>query len=200
MENRIEDLIDEIERYVDGCRPKAFSGNSQIIVDKDQIDELLRDLRLTCPKEIQKYQKIVANQDAIISAAKEKAQNMIDQATEQTSQLVNEHEIMQQAYAQANEVVTTATKRAQEVMDNGVTEANQMREASIEYMDEMLGNFENVLSHAITNLNQKHKEYVDMLNGYLEIARQNRASLHPVEENTATEEGGEKEDSGLDVI
>ena len=45
MSSKIEQLIDEIEQFIDGCKYKALS-NSQIIVDKEQIEELLRELRM----------------------------------------------------------------------------------------------------------------------------------------------------------
>ncbi len=197
MTSRIEQLIDEIEEYIDSCKPKAFSNNTQIIVNKDEIEDLLRELRMKCPEEIKKYQQIVKNKEAILQDAKEKAQTLIDNATEQTNQLINEHEIMQQAYNQANEVVRMATNQAQEILDKGVMEANQVREAAIAYMDEMLGNLENVLSHAMNNLNQKHEEYIQTLNGYYDIVKQNRMSLYPsATADTASDEGSDN----LDVI
>ena len=39
MSSRIEQLIDEIEEYIDNCKPQAFSS-TKIIVNKDEIDEL----------------------------------------------------------------------------------------------------------------------------------------------------------------
>ena len=70
------------------------------------------------PDEIKRYQKIIANRDAILADAKAKADAMIEEAQVQTTELVSEHEIMQQAYAQANEIVTQATSQAQEILDN----------------------------------------------------------------------------------
>lgn len=43
--SRIEQLIDEIEEYVEGCKPAPFS-QSKIIVQKEQLYELLTELRL----------------------------------------------------------------------------------------------------------------------------------------------------------
>ena len=42
MSSRIEQLIDEIEEYIEGCKPK-FMSSTEIIVNKDEIDELLRE-------------------------------------------------------------------------------------------------------------------------------------------------------------
>ena len=121
MSSRIEQLIDEIEEYIDNCKYQPLS-NTKIIVNKEEIDELLRELRMKTPEEIKRYQKIISNKEAILNDAREKAQSLINEATEQTTELINEHEIMQQAYAQANEVVQLATKQAQDIVDNATLE------------------------------------------------------------------------------
>ena len=133
MSSRIEQLIDEIEEYIDNCKYQALS-NTKIIVNKEEIDELLRELRMKTPDEIKRYQKIISNKEAILNQnAKAKAEALINEATVQTNELINEHEIMQQAYAQANEVVSLASHQAQEILDNATIEANNMRAAAIQY-------------------------------------------------------------------
>ena len=73
MSSRIEQLIDELEEYIESCKPK-FMSNSEIIVNKEEIDELLRELRMRTPEEIKRYQKIISNKEAILNDAREKAQ------------------------------------------------------------------------------------------------------------------------------
>ena len=124
MSSRIEQIIEEIEEYIDSCKFQPLS-TTKIIVNKDQMDELLRELRMKTPDEIKRYQKIIANKDAILADAQAKADSMIEEAQIQTNELVSEHEIMQQAYAQANEVVTAATEQAQEILDNATRDANE---------------------------------------------------------------------------
>ena len=116
MSSRIEQIIEEIEEYIDrDCKFQPLS-TTKIIVNKEHLDELLRELRMKTPDEIKRYQKIIANRDAILADAKAKADAMIEEAQVQTTELVSEHEIMQQAYAQANEIVTQATAQAQEIL------------------------------------------------------------------------------------
>lgn len=43
------------------------------------------------PDEIKRYQKIIANKDAILADAQAKADNMIEEAHIQTNELVSEH-------------------------------------------------------------------------------------------------------------
>ena len=102
--SRIEQIITEIEDYIDSCKFQPLS-NTKILVNKEEIEELLVELRLRIPEEIKKYQKIISNQDAILQEARSQADAMVAEATAQTNELVNEHEIMQRAYAEANSII-----------------------------------------------------------------------------------------------
>ena len=44
MASRIEQIIDEIEDYIDGCKTQAFAP-SKIIVNRETMEELLNELR-----------------------------------------------------------------------------------------------------------------------------------------------------------
>ena len=89
MSSRIEQIIDELEEYVESCKPK-FMSNSEIIVNKDEIDELIRELRMKTPDEIKRYQKIISNKEAILNDAREKAEKLINDATVHTNELISE--------------------------------------------------------------------------------------------------------------
>lgn len=178
MSSRIEQLIDEIEEYIDSCKPQAFSS-TKIVVNKDEIDELLRELRMKTPDEIKRYQKIISNKEAILNDARTKAESLINEATIQTNQLINEHEIMQQAYAQANEVVTMATRQAQEILDNATMEANQVRMSAMQYMDDMLANLENIIAASSQTAVADYDALIGNLNHYHDIIQSNRAELGP---------------------
>ena len=123
MSSRMEQIIEEIEEYIDNCKYQPLSS-TKIVVNKDELEELLTELKMKTPEEIKRYQKIISNKEAILADAQAKADAIIAQAQVQTSELVSEHQIMQQAYAQANEVVMIATKQAQEILDKATNDAN----------------------------------------------------------------------------
>jgi cell division septum initiation protein DivIVA len=201
MSSRIEQLIDEIEDYIDNCKPHVLNS-SKIIVNKEEIDELLRDLRMRTPDEIKRYQKIISNKEAILNDAREKAEALINEATVHTSELINEQEIMRQAYEQAQEIVELASRQAQEILDNATLEANQVKAAAIQYTDDMLANVENILSHSIEISAAKYESLLNSLNDCYNIVTANRAELYPVEamaEEEALEKESETKD-GIDVI
>lgn len=180
MSSKIEQLIDEIEEFIEGCKYQPLSS-TKIIVNKEEITELLRELRMKTPDEIKRYQKIIANKEAILNDAKEKAEALIKETTIHTNELISEHEIMQQAYAQANEIVTLATKQAQEVLDGATTEANSMRAAAMQYTDEILANLESLIGHAIADSSSRYDNLLQSLNGYNDVIKSNRSELYPHE-------------------
>ena len=60
--SKIEDIIDEIEEFIDECKPSAFSSN-KITVNRDELESLLQELRSKTPEEIRKYQRMIANRE-----------------------------------------------------------------------------------------------------------------------------------------
>ena len=104
MSSRIEQIIEEIEEYVESCKYQPLS-TTKIVVNKEELEELLRELRLKTPDEIKRYQKIISNKDAILADAQNKADAIIAEAQAKAREMVEQSEVMQTAYAQANETV-----------------------------------------------------------------------------------------------
>lgn len=177
MSSRIEQLIEEIEEYVDKCKYQPLSS-TKIIVNKEELDEYLRELRLRTPEEIKRYQKIIANKDAILADAQAKADAMLEEATIHTNELVSEHEIMQQAYTQANDIVTAATAQAQEIIDNAAKEANEMRAGAVAYGDDTLANLEEIISHALENYTSRYDALASSLQDAYDVVRSNRREMN----------------------
>lgn len=187
MSSRIEQIIYDLELYIENCKFKPFSTD-MIIVNKTEIDEMIRDLRMTTPEEIKRYQKIISNKEAILNDAKEKAQALLNNAAIQTNELINEHQIMQQAYAQANEIVELATQQAQDILDRATMEANGMKSSVMQYADRMLANLENIIKQSIEFATNDYNKLVGDLQEIDNVVTANRADLVPPE---VMDEGGE---------
>jgi len=179
--SRIEQIISEIEEYIDGCKYQPLS-NTKIVVVKEDLEDLLSELRLKTPDEIKKYQKIINNKDAIIADAKEQADAIINAAQIHTEELVNEHEIMQRAYTQANQLIENASAQAQEILDRATEDANGIRMGALQYTDDMLANLQLIIQHSLESNEIKYKTLITSLNKDLEIVVNNRNELRPTPE------------------
>lgn len=179
----IEEMINEIEEYVETCKPSGFSG-SMIKVNRDDMQSLLEELRAKTPPEIARYQKIITNEKHILDNARRQADSILAEAQISKDKLVSEHEIMQQAYNQANEVVMEATKRAQELLDRATNEANEIRTGAIVYTDDLLKHIQEIMVRSMDITRQRQEAYLGEMQQYLDMVVANRMELSPSPEET----------------
>ncbi|MBO4291526.1 MAG: vacuolar family H+-ATPase subunit H [Lachnospiraceae bacterium] len=212
--NKIEQIITDMENYLANCKNRAFSS-TDVIVNRDDMEEMLEELRRKTPEEIKQYQKIIAQKEAILADAAERADAMrasaeqqakalLEQAAAEHNQMISEHEVMLRAQARADEFVNMAMNKAQGIVDNATMEANALKDAANHYMEDVLEHLEKIISSAsqaaVSNFNRtmqytqdNYQKTIGSLNEYQEIIRDNIRQLHPEEEAAAVPE--EKEES-----
>lgn len=174
--SRIEQLIDDIYEFIEGCKMQPLSS-TKVIVPKDEMYDLLDELRLRTPDEIKHYQKIISNREAILADAEQKAGFMLKDAQEKMDVLVDEHEIMQQAYSQANQIVQQAVEQAEEILASAQNDAEQIRQGAIVYTSDMLGSLENILDKAYNDSREKYEGLLTSIRENLDIVQANHREL-----------------------
>lgn len=194
MSSRIEQLIDEIEEYIDSCKYQPLS-NSKIIVNKEEIDELLRELRMKTPEEIKRYQKIISNKDAILEDAQAKADAIISEAQAKAQQIVSESEVMQAALEQSNQLLEQTNAQAQDILDKATEDSNSIRMSAIHYTDEMLENLEKIMSHTIDAAGTKYNNFLNSIQSCYDIVSKNRMELSPQAAPSSYATAPEEEDA-----
>lgn len=181
MQSRIEDLIEEIDDYIANCKPQVLSKEN-IIVDHYHMDDLLGQLKRSASEELKRYQKVMAQKDAILQDAYSKAEAIVNKATVQTNEMLKDHEIIQQAYAKAEEIEIMAEQRAQEIINAAVIEANDMRMAAVQYTDQLLEGIEGLLEHSIQTTTSQYENMVTSLHQYYDVIVSNRQELRQDDE------------------
>ncbi|HKL79162.1 MAG TPA: ATP synthase F0 subunit B [Mobilitalea sp.] len=201
--SRIEQLIEDIYEFVESCRMQPLSS-TKVVVPKDELYDLLDELRLRTPDEIKRYQKIISNRDAIIADADSKAEGIQAQAREKAKELLNEHEIMQQAYYEANEMIMQASQEADRMRREAQEESEQIRTGALAYSNDVLSEVERVVTGAYDSALSKYDGFIGTLKGNLDIISQNKREigeqLYPQTKNSEPETGDEhgKEDYDFD--
>lgn len=178
MSSRIEQIIEEIEEYVDSCKFQPLSS-TKIVVNKEELEELLRELRMKTPDEIKRYQKIISNKDAILEDAQAKADAIIAEAQAKANRIVSESEVMQKALEQSNELLEQTNAQAQEIIDHATADSNNIRMSAIAYTDEMLDNLEKIMSHTIDAAGTKYNNFINSIQSCYDIVSKNRQELSP---------------------
>lgn len=174
--SKIEQLIDEIEEFIESCKPQPFS-QSKVIVPKDELYELLTELRLKTPDEIKRYQKIIANREKIINDAQAQAERMVEETNVYVNQLVEEHNIMQKAYERANETINAANAQAEETVNAANEDAENIRRAALEYTAEIIENLQGVIGRTLDIAKENYGGLIDGLSYNFDVLTSNKEAL-----------------------
>ncbi|MBQ3899677.1 MAG: vacuolar family H+-ATPase subunit H [Lachnospiraceae bacterium] len=194
MDSQIFQVIDEMEEYVSNCKGK-FMSSTEIVCNRDKMEEFLRDLRRKAPEEIDKCRKIIARQEAIYSDAKTRAKKLLDDSVVQSDELVSENVIMRRAYEQADEVILMAKNQAQNIVDTATAQANELRDAATQYMEDVMVYLENIFDSSSKQATDHYTALINTLNTYAANIREDHKQLHPEEAQVApiAEESSEQE-------
>ncbi len=193
--SRIEQVIEEMEAYLDGCKYQTLS-NSKIVVNREDLEDFVADLKSAIPDEVRKYQRMLANRDSILRDAQDKAEQMIKKANEMTVKLVSEHEIMQKAYSEANIVLSEANAKADGLVQNATAEANAIKSSALQYTDEALATIQGILSSSLNALQKDYSSSIQALKDNLDVTNQNRKALAPSLNAVQAQAGYQQKDRG----
>lgn len=181
QDSRLEQKIEDIYAFVESCKMQMFS-DTNVVVPKNDLYDLLDDLRRDVPEEIKRYRKILNQRDAILEDAETKAAAILADAQAQYSALIEEHSIMQEAYQQAQETVQIANEQAELIISQARQQANQIGDGAMFYASDMLNRAEKVIAQAYESTMNNARALEASLRDNLETIRRNKAELVPTQQ------------------
>ena len=129
-------LIDKLDDLVHNAKPMPLTD--QVRVDKEEIYDILDQMRATIPEEIKQARWIVKERQEMLAEAKREAERIIKEAHERQERLLGEEEITKQAENAAEDIMEDARAREREI-----------RLGAEDYADEILNTLEVNLSKFI---------------------------------------------------
>src|SRR6202166_73300 len=102
-------LIDKLDDVVHNARPVPLTD--QVRVDREEIYDLLDQMRATIPEEIKQARWIVKERQEMLAEAKREAERIVKEAREHQTRLVREHEGTKSAERAAEDIVEDARGR-----------------------------------------------------------------------------------------
>ena len=103
-------LIDKLDDVVHNAR--AVPLTDQVRVDREEIYDLLDQMRATIPEEIKQARWIVKERQEMLAEAKREAERIVKEARERQTQLVSQQEVTRQAERAAEEIIEDARARS----------------------------------------------------------------------------------------
>src|SRR5918995_159527 len=85
-------LIDKLDDQIHNAKPVPLTD--QVRVDKEEIYDILDQMRATIPEEIKQARWIVKERQEMLAEAKREAERILKEARERQSQLVSQEEVV----------------------------------------------------------------------------------------------------------
>jgi hypothetical protein len=102
----IQHLVDRLEDLVDEGR--HFFGTKYTMIDEERALEIIDQMRISIPEEIEKAARVLQQRDRVLAEANEEAARIIQQARQQSEGMVDQHQMVQQAKVRAGHVIEQA--------------------------------------------------------------------------------------------
>ena len=171
----IEELIEEIEVYVDNCKTAGvLSSGSMIKINREELLAMLDEVRTRLPKELAESRQIIKSKESIIADAKARAERIVKDAAKEAGVMIDDNEIVALANMRADSIVKDAQKAADELNGKARETAREVQTGALQYTQNMLEGLEYMYSTII----KEEKEYFNSVLEKLKSEhKQHRASL-----------------------
>jgi hypothetical protein len=106
-------LIDKLDDAIHNGKPVPLTD--QVRVEREEIYDILDQMRATVPEEIKQARWIVKERQEMLAEAKREAERIIREARDQQERLINQQEVVRLAERQAEDIVEEARSREREI-------------------------------------------------------------------------------------
>ena len=129
-------LLDRLENIVENSTKVPLT--SRVVVDRDEVLDIIDEIRMSMPEEIEKAEWVIKERDNIIAEAQKEAQDVVRKAQDYIGKSITESDIVKQAHEQA-----------QKILDEAKSVARELRHDAEAYTDTQLEQLERALSETL---------------------------------------------------
>ena len=138
-------LLETIEDMLE--RSKSIPFSTKAIVDKEELLEIIKEIRLKLPEELKQAKWVKEERQRILVEAQKEADGIVKEAENRIISMIDEHEITRKAYEQKAEIIETANEMSREIS-----------KGTKEYADNILQGIEVALSDALKTVQNNRNE------------------------------------------
>ncbi len=138
-------LLETLEDIME--RSKKIPFTEKGIVDKEEILEIIKEIRLKLPDELKQAKWVKEERGRILDEAQKEADGIVKEAENRIIAMIDEHEITRKAYEQKAEIIETANEMSREIS-----------KGTKDYADNVLLELETTLEEALKTIQNNRKE------------------------------------------
>ena len=145
--NDVSRLIDMLYEKVEDAKAPALKPNMSM-VDRDEVLDLLDELRAQLPIEIKRAQELLAAREKFVEDAKRDVDRLMRQA-----------ELEAKAKVSDSEVLTAAKERGRQIVSHAEERSRQMYQVTNEYTEDALARTEEAIQMALDEIKQSRVRF-----------------------------------------
>ena len=138
-------LLENIEDILEKSKGVPFSN--KVLVDKEEILEIISELRLKLPEELKQAKWIKEERQRILVEAQKEADDIVKEAENRIISMIDEHKITKKAYEKKAEIIETANEMSREIS-----------KGTKDYADNLLNGIEVSLQEALKIIQNNRNE------------------------------------------
>lgn len=138
-------LLENLEDILDKSKNVPFS--SKTMVDKEEVLEIISEIRLKLPEELKQAKWIKEERQRILVEAQKEADDIVKEAENRIISMIDEHEITKKAYEKKAEIIETANEMSREIS-----------KGTKDYADNVLNGIEVALQEALKIIQNNRSE------------------------------------------
>lgn len=162
-------LLDELEDVIENS--SGFPLTGKILVDGNEVLEIIKEIRVELPDEIQQAQWIKDERQRILEEAQKESQMMIRDAKSNIESMVENDDLSLKARAKAEEILKVAEQNAIQLKKNSLEYVDhilgdvqsKMDKLNATYIDELFSALQKNFDHITMTLSQNRNEIKDMM-------------------------------------
>ena len=138
-------LLENIEDILEKSKGVPFSN--KVLVDKEEILEIISELRLKLPEELKQAKWNKEERQRILVETQKEADDIVKEAENRIISMIDEHEITKKAYEKKAEIIETANEMSREIS-----------KGTKDYADNVLNGIEVALQEALKIIQNNRNE------------------------------------------
>lgn len=143
----IQHLVDRMEDLIDEGRHMPFSKYTMI--DEERALEIIDQMRISIPEEIEKSSRVLATRDRILAQANEEAARVVQLARQKGEQLLDQEATVQAAHNRSANIVEQARQEAEAI----IAEADRYVLETLSKLEQQLNKQLTIVRNGITEVN-----------------------------------------------
>jgi hypothetical protein len=151
----IQHLVDRLEDLIDEGRHIPFSKYTMI--DEERALEIIDQMRISIPEEIEKASRILAQRDRVMAQANEEAARVVQQARQRGESLLDQEVSVQAAHNRAANIIEQGRQEAEAI----IAEADSYVLSELARLEQQLVKTLTVVRNGIQEVNRTRASQPD---------------------------------------